>query len=494
MLKKMHYTLSTGEIRKKRFPRKAVWTLAVALSSIGIAWGASAVPTSTGMPSLQQKYDQKNSELTKDYDQLFAISKPSAQNLLRSQEIAWIKGKRAACGTVAKAQQSAQVLRCLVQHTDQRIVQLRNQEALGSPASMAASSNVQRVRRAYTHENNQLKNSLCYQIENKVKKHPAKVWETYGSLDPWIHVKKTEDETNGASTPNKSKIAKLLRQEFIKQGYSNVSLGNLDTYRMPSIVPPIYMGRVTEGSAVCQYDLFVQLQRDGSYRLLPKPAADTVPCWDVSGYLGAVLGHPAYIELGLVTDTSDNIFARITPWRRNGWGRTCKLTIQFKNKLQLTHRFCGSAVVCDAAAKVAIDVAGEFVDYEKQSIRRSKDADHESGFYFKDDGPLPLAINAHQHFEFPLIGYKGDANSGWDFSFGEDYKVFRINLGVNDYIGVVGYNGVGWRSGDRILFAVYSITDAGKITPLAGFSIDKIPAGLKGMDVIFGRAAIPPKL
>ena len=130
--------MGTGTGRKKRFPRRAVWVTAAVLSSLGIAWGAPVVPTSSGMQTLQQVYDYENGQLIKDYNQLFSTSKPSAQSELSAQEIAWIQEKRAACGTVAKAQQSTQGLGCLIQHTDQRIVQIRQQEygvgSSGSPA------------------------------------------------------------------------------------------------------------------------------------------------------------------------------------------------------------------------------------------------------------------------------------------------------------------------------------------------------------------------
>ena len=136
--------MGTGTGRKQRFPRGAVWVTAAVLSSLGIAWGAPVVPTSSGMQTLQQVYDYENSQLIKDYNQLFSTLKPSAQNQLSAQEIAWIQEKRAACGTVAKAQQSTQGLGCLIQHTDQRIVQIRQQEygvgSSGSPASPTASA------------------------------------------------------------------------------------------------------------------------------------------------------------------------------------------------------------------------------------------------------------------------------------------------------------------------------------------------------------------
>jgi hypothetical protein len=96
------------------------------------------------LQTLRQVYDYENSQLTKDYNQLFSVSQPSARRQLSAQEIAWIQEKRAACGTVAKAQQSTQGLGCLIQHTDQRIVQIRQQEygpgSNGSPAASPTTS------------------------------------------------------------------------------------------------------------------------------------------------------------------------------------------------------------------------------------------------------------------------------------------------------------------------------------------------------------------
>ena len=140
-------TLSVGTAGtrpKNRLPRRTAWVTAAVLSSLGIAWGAPVVPTSSGLQTLQKVYDYENSQLTKDYNQLFSVSQPSARRQLSAQEIAWIQEKRAACGTVAKAQQSTQGLGCLIQHTDQRIVQIRQQEygpgSNGSPAASPTTS------------------------------------------------------------------------------------------------------------------------------------------------------------------------------------------------------------------------------------------------------------------------------------------------------------------------------------------------------------------
>lgn len=137
-------SIDTGTRRKNRFPRRTAWVTAAVLSSLGIAWGAPVVPTSSGLQTLQEVYDYENSQLTKDYNQLFSVSQPSARRQLSAQEIAWIQEKRAACGTVAKAQQSTQGLGCLIQYTDQRIVQIRQQEygpgSNGSPAASPTTS------------------------------------------------------------------------------------------------------------------------------------------------------------------------------------------------------------------------------------------------------------------------------------------------------------------------------------------------------------------
>lgn len=63
------------------------------------------------------------------------------------------------------------------------------------------------------------------------------------------------------------------------------------------------------------------------------------------------------------------------------------------------------------------------------------------------------------------------------------------------YLGAVGHNGVGWREGSNILFAVYMapVADQDELVPIAGFVIENKPSGLRGTVVAEGGSAVPAR-
>lgn len=340
---------------------------------------------------------------------------------------------------------------------------------------------------------NQNDHSLCAILEYKITKNEKKVWKTYGNLNLWISVENTQNDGPGRI---KEKSNPKIYAYFWKLKDEDPNTSNVDVSQMPDANPHLYMGTTVSGSADCQDNSYALQSINGTYKSIPPPPGDSSPCWTVTGNLGKVLGSPAYIESGLVTDTSDDVFVRVWPWVNQSWRDPCKLTIRFDYSLKVTHQFCGDAKICASAAAIAVDVAQRFIAYEDKWPHSGSDDAATPPFRYQIKGTIPSLIQTRKYFKFPLFGYKGDANSEWDYSIGEDFQTFPLKLLGRNLVGVIGHNGYGWRSGDSILFAVYALdsSDYAKLTPIASFSVNQFSTGIKTMKVVTGKAAIPRSL
>jgi hypothetical protein len=242
----------------------------------------------------------------------------------------------------------------------------------------------------------------------------------------------------------------------------------------------------------------------------------------MQGSFARVLGHPAYVESGTVSSTSADAVVRVTPWTGNDWAAPCQLTVEFNYTLKLAQQFCSDAAPCRAAAAIAPDIARGYVTYSamRQPPMRPIDDDVVPDFIGGAGiagGPQAQAVvNAGWHVlkrrqqndlpgvsplygtmssVFPTFGQEAP-NGVWDYGFSYvNFALFPVMLDGRLYLGAVGHNGVGWREGPNILFAVYAApgADQDDLVPLAGFLIERKPSGLKGTLVAEGGSAIPTR-
>jgi hypothetical protein len=282
------------------------------------------------------------------------------------------------------------------------------------------------------------------------------------------------------------------------------------------------MASVVAGTAECQQAAFAALSADGSVRVLPDPAGYTGPCWNLHGNLAKVLGQPAYVESGTVSSTSADTLVRVTPWNGDGWAKTCQLTVEFTYTLQLAQQFCSETQSCRAAGAIASDIAREYLDFSamQQPPERPIDGDVIPDFSSAAGGasgpPAQMAVNAGWQMlkrqkqaafpgvsptygtmasVFPTFGHESP-NGGWDYSFSYvNFVLFPVMLDGRLYLAAVGHNGVGWREGTNILFAVYASPrdDQHDLVPLAGLVMERKPSGLKGTVVTEGPSAVPAR-
>jgi hypothetical protein len=77
--------------------------------------------------------------------------------------------------------------------------------------------------------------------------------------------------------------------------------------------------------------------------------------------------------------------------------------------------------------------------------------------------------------EFPTFGARADPHLSGFSSTG--FAFFPLTIGGKAYVGAVASDGVGWRTGDRTLLAIYA-ERRGALTPLASYVIDISSGGL----------------
>jgi hypothetical protein len=354
--------------------------------------------------------------------------------------------------------------------------------------------------------------SLCDQLARHVRESAAVGWQSAVAMKSWVQLARS----NAADTHGPRAIA---AQGVLRSALAVSPAAFFSIERLPGT--PIFMGYVVEGTLHCQYAKFAQVDADGTAHLLPNPEGYAGPCWNVQGDLGTVLGHPAYIESGNLSQTTEDTQTRVWPWMGKGWGRACAVQARLNYTFQLARQFCGDQAVCHAARAIAVDVARSYRQYlhlPEPPMRAVDPRNKVPDFTYPPNGVVTTAATAAvdrawrllARMEqaaypgggsdyttvasvFPTFGDHGD-NPGWNYSYSYDaFALFPVTLDGHTYLGAMGHNGVGWRAGLHTLFAVYALPTEGQhdLVPLAGLVIDRVPTGLKGMAVLTGQAALP---
>jgi hypothetical protein len=357
--------------------------------------------------------------------------------------------------------------------------------------------------------------SLCQQLAGHVWQASAAGADV--SPDRWIKTAATVDR--GAFDESTAAASGVLAK----------TLGPVLQAGTPNEVPeisrlsalPLYMGSTLGGTAHCETAAFALVDTQGVAHRLPDPEGYTSPCWNVHGDLGTVLGVPAHMEHGTVDSPSADTLTRITPWMHSGWGRACQLTVQFKYRYRLARQFCGNQAACSATAAVAADVAQKYFVQRQLPNPPTRPVGLDEpvpAFQFVDRGSvIPQAeaavtngwqvlarkvragtpggpiMAATMTSEFPTFSAHVP-NEGWESSFSYvGFTLFPLVLEGHLYLGAVAHNGVGWREGSNFLIAVYEppTADQAELVPLAGFVVERIPAGLGGTVVAEGGSAVP---
>ena len=339
--------------------------------------------------------------------------------------------------------------------------------------------------------------SLCEQLAAHVRHSPAAVWQSHGTLSSWIALSGHAGDSP-VVTAGRAALSKAM------SGDLSEAAPNLEFERLPG--SRLLMGSNVAGTADCQTSKFVEVAPGLNARMLPDPQGYTRPCWNLHGDLGRVLGQPAYIEHGTVTDTTADPLVRITPWRSGRWGEACRLTIHLAVQYGLAQRFCGAdAEFCRTAGAAAADVARQYDEFLRQSgaaRQTSAPGALTPAFHYREPQDRAGRETVERALrviggrwtdvaDFPLFGSRENNPYEYTFSYA-GFAFFPWILDGRTYLGAAGHAGVGWRGSTRVLLAVYGLPEPGQRTlvPMAGFTIDPRPDGLRLIEVTTGNAAV----
>lgn len=237
----------------------------------------------------------------------------------------------------------------------------------------------------------------------------------------------------------------------------------------------LYVASDIQGTLDCETFVFLKTAPSGAATIVPGPPAFSEQCWTDSGAAGRVFGRPAFVETSDFPDPAgDQRRLEITPWTGDGWGPSCRLTLNYKIDFAVTERFCGDGDVCTAAMPFAANIAAAHgkaasdqpFDYGSPPTKEQAELLAKVGGAKPDEVATPV---------FPTFGEK--AKTAFDgFSY-NGVDLFPLRLKGVTYIAAIGYGGVGWRQIGDSLLAIYSV-DGDQLKPLAGFVIARSVTGL----------------
>jgi hypothetical protein len=194
--------------------------------------------------------------------------------------------------------------------------------------------------------------SLCQQLAAEAWHSSDALWKPQGlrTLDglKTLSIVPVKEDDTPEPDPRETAASALLLQRMEARGA--LTEGGPNSAPQVEHLPgtQVYMGSVSGGTALCQISMFAEVGPGVSAHLRAEPQGYTAPCYNVQGTVGTVFGRPAYIEMGTVSDTSDDKLIRLTPWMGTDWGRACQVTIELNYQLQLKNQFCGDQAVCPA--------------------------------------------------------------------------------------------------------------------------------------------------
>jgi hypothetical protein len=227
----------------------------------------------------------------------------------------------------------------------------------------------------------------------------------------------------------------------------------------------LLMAKVIEGSASCERFVFFDAPSGGAaHAIAPPPMVkDAEPfafCYRTKAYAAAVAGVPAFV---VETDGDSTVELSLTPWRGGEWQRDCRVTIDFSDMFEITHRFC-KTVDCSDMAEKALALVRKIDLAAPPAAEATR-----QGAAFRAMKSLadktPEAIRS-----LPTFG--GTVDGSRDLEFAPDAVVLPLVVGGETYLARVGHYAVGWRVFADYLLAAYRLAGT-SLEPVAGIYITK---------------------
>ena len=221
----------------------------------------------------------------------------------------------------------------------------------------------------------------------------------------------------------------------------------------------LHMAEVMQGTLHCRRLKFFDISPTGASAVSAPPIVATNGgmgfCWTESAYAGEVAGTPAFI---VQNDSDDVVGLSITPWRDGQWQTSCRVTVKFTPRFEVTERYC-SGMDCAAVANQAlafaktIDRGAALVGDANESFRALKKLAEE-------DPPGN-----------DLRDLQGTFDNAYS-EFARQSVMIPVMVGGETYLGRIGHAAIGWRISPDYLFAMYKKGNHG-LEPVAAVYISK---------------------
>ena len=221
----------------------------------------------------------------------------------------------------------------------------------------------------------------------------------------------------------------------------------------------LHMAQVMQGTMHCRRFEFFDTSSTGASRLTAPPIAttndETAFCWTRSAYAGEVAGVPAFITQD---DRDDVVGLSITPWQDGQWQTSCRVTVKFTPRFEVTERYCSGmdcAAIADQALEFAktIDRGAALAGNPNESFRILKKL-------AEDDPP-----------DDDLRALRGTFDNAYS-QFARQSVMMPVTVGGETYLGRIGHAALGWRISPDYLFAMYKKGNYG-LEPVAAVYISK---------------------
>lgn len=244
------------------------------------------------------------------------------------------------------------------------------------------------------------------------------------------------------------------------------------------VVPGVWRASVFGGTANCQSDAFLRVQRGGRLSQIPDAPAFSDLCWTSSREMGTVDGRPALIETSTLDRPVLGFDVAITPWN-DGWLAACELSLRYTDAFRLDETFCGDKEVCAAAAPLATRLAAAFAHHPADQGLTAASLPRLRAAEAARLEPVRKALDDRFREEtsaLPSFGMKPRTEFP---AYSDDLTAVAAELAGRPVVVRVGIGGVGWRPIGDYLVAVYDAQSR----PLAGFVVSQQITGLASATV-----------
>jgi hypothetical protein len=314
--------------------------------------------------------------------------------------------------------------------------------------------------------------SLCEQLADEARRQPAAAWAA--GADPLQQVLQIARRPPGQQPTALER--ELIGNPKLREALDAPADELLDVERLAGT--DVYRIDSVQGTARCQSMVFVEARPGTAPRPIEAPVVD-IPCVTQRGDFGHLAGQPLFVVHGAADMLQLERRYLIVPWTDRGWGQTCTLTTEFRQRLQLAGRYCSAdARLCEAGRDVAVGIA------EAYEAARTGGPELQPLSFTAGRMPDPELLRAASDLDrnalpaFPAFG----ADARWLNFFEMNYANVEpaslvLWLDGRWWLGVVGRAGVGWREGSVSLLALFALHD-GALVPMAGYQVRIVNDGL----------------